>query len=206
MVMNSVKPDNIQKKPLSKKEVRKKEIIIAATAIFAIKGFSGTSMLEIAKKAGVGEGTVYEYYKNKENLLIDIPVKKLGDLYSNISENNPERKIKVIISKIFKFYNNEKNYSTILVFMLRTNKNFYKSKGNKILDNIFEKIKYLIIKGQKDNIFSENINFNLCRNFLFGTIDHILIPRIIFNRNYDLIKMGEEFSVLFINAIKKNNE
>lgn len=160
-------------------------------------------MLEIAKKAGVGEGTVYEYYKNKENLFIDIPVKKLGDLYSNISENNPERQIKVIISKIFKFYNNEKNYSTILVFMLRTNKNFYKSKSNKILDNIFEKIKCLIIKGQKDSIFSENINFNLCRNFLFGTIDHILIPWIIFNRDYDLIKMGEEFSILFINAIKK---
>ena len=203
MVMNAVASNNIKKKSLNKKEIKKKKIIDAATSIFAEKGLGGTSMLEVAKRAGVGEGTVYDYYKNKENLLVNIPVKKFGDLYGNISEKKPERRIKVIISEIFKFYNNEKNYSTILVFMLRTNKKFHKSQSNKILDDIFEIIKDLIKKGQKDKIFRENINFNLCRDFIFGTIDHILIPWIIFNRNYDLIKMGEEFSVLFINAIKR---
>ncbi|MDM8526553.1 TetR/AcrR family transcriptional regulator, partial [Desulfococcaceae bacterium HSG8] len=127
MFMNSVRPLSKEKNFLSKKDEKRKRIINSATSLFAEKGFNDASMLEIAKKADVAEGTVYEYFSNKENLLVSIPVEKLGQLYNNISENAYERKIREIILKIFQFYNNEKNYSTILVLMLRTNKKFHKS-------------------------------------------------------------------------------
>ncbi len=202
MVMSSVRPFPKEKQIVCKKDEKKKRIINAATSLFAEKGFNDTSMLEIAKKADVAEGTIYEYHISKENLLISIPAEKLSELYNNISGNALERKIKEIISSIFQFYNNEKNYSTILVLMLRTNKQFHKSESNKIIENIFNVVKNIIIRGQKENIFKKELNMDICQNLLFGTIDHVLIPWIIFNRNYDLMKTGEEVSDLFINAIK----
>lgn len=51
------------------KEKKRREIAIAAMAVFADRGFEATSIREIAKKAGVGKGTVYEYFRSKEELI-----------------------------------------------------------------------------------------------------------------------------------------
>lgn len=51
---------------------RQKDILAAATEIFAEKGFAATSTREIAKKAGVAEGTIFRHYKTKKDLLFSI--------------------------------------------------------------------------------------------------------------------------------------
>lgn len=202
MVMKAVQPQQTQETPQDKKSEKRIRIINSAIPIFANKGFNGTSMLEIARKANVAEGTVYEYFGNKENLLINIPNEKLNSLYDDISGNSPEMKIKNTISSIFEFYYNEKDYSNLLVLMLRTNKQFHKSKSSKILEKIFQTIEGEIIKGQASNIFTKDLDMNICRDFLFGTLDHIMIPMIIFDRKYDLKELGKQVSELFINVIR----
>lgn len=52
------------------KEKRKKEIALATLEIFAEKGFEAASMSQIAKLAGVGKGTIYEYFESKEELIM----------------------------------------------------------------------------------------------------------------------------------------
>ena len=52
------------------KEKRKKEIALATLEIFAEKGFEATSMSQIAKLAGIGKGTIYEYFESKEKLIL----------------------------------------------------------------------------------------------------------------------------------------
>ncbi len=51
---------------------RKQWILTAATELFAKQGFNGTATSEIARKAGVAQGTVFHHFKSKENLLISI--------------------------------------------------------------------------------------------------------------------------------------
>jgi len=52
------------------KEKRRKEIALATLEIFAEKGFEATSMSQIAKLAGIGKGTIYEYFESKEELIL----------------------------------------------------------------------------------------------------------------------------------------
>lgn len=202
MVIRAVQPDRETAAPLNKKDKKKIRIINSATTLFSKKGFNDTSMLEIAKKADVAEGTVYEYFGNKEDLLISIPGEKLGELYDIISGNSLERRIRGIILNMFKFYNMEKNFSTVLVLMLRANPKFYRSESYKIHEKMFETIKNIIVEGQATNTFRKDLDLNICQNMLFGTVDHIMIPWIMFHRNYNLEQIGEEVSMLFINAIK----
>lgn len=203
MVLNAVQNSRKMSAPhFNKKDAKKKRIINSAIALFAENGFNDTSVLEIARRSGVAEGTVYEYYKSKQNLLISIPNEKLSELYDNISSNTLENEIQEIISKLFRFYNDEKNYTTILVLMLRTNKEFHRSEGILLIEKIFNVIRDLIARGQAEKIFKPDLNMDLCQDLLFGTIDHITIPWIMFNREYDLLKLGEEVSRLFINAIR----
>jgi len=202
LVMSAVQADPEEKKDLSKKAEKRERIINSATALFAKKGFNDTSMLEIARSADVAEGTVYEYFRNKEDLLISIPFEKLSNLYDDVSNISPEKTINKTISSIFDFYYAQKDYSTILVLMLRTNKRFYKSQGNEIIINIYKVIEAAVKKGQTENIFNNDLDLDICRNLLFGTLDHIMIPWIIFDRQYDLKSVGEEVANLFVNAIR----
>ena len=57
------------------KEARKDNVIDAALRVFAEKGYSDTTMTDIARKAGVSTPVLYEYFKTKEDLLFAIPEK-----------------------------------------------------------------------------------------------------------------------------------
>ena len=57
---------------LSRKEEKRALIIEAAAKVFARRGFAGTLMAEIAIEAGIGKGTLYEYFDSKENLFFAV--------------------------------------------------------------------------------------------------------------------------------------
>ena len=50
------------------KEAKKQEIILVAMKVFAQKGFANTKMIDIAEPAKIGKGTIYEYFKNKDEI------------------------------------------------------------------------------------------------------------------------------------------
>lgn len=56
----------------NQKQKKEKQIIEAAAQVFAQNGFSGTAMAEIAACAGIGKGTIYEYFKSKEDLFFAV--------------------------------------------------------------------------------------------------------------------------------------
>ena len=204
LIINSVTRKEDDSVQIDKKEAKRKRIINEATKIFAQKGYKSTNIEKIALLADVAEGTIYEHYQNKENLLISIPEGKLGMLLNQLSGDVPEEELRRIIHTIFAFHNNNRDYSTVLVLMLRPNKKFYYSESNIILDHIFDIIQKIIVKGQAIGKFKKNLDPEVYRSLLFGSIDHIMIPWIIFDRKYDLIKVGDEVSNLYINAIKSD--
>ncbi len=57
---------------LDKRKEKKQRIIDAAASVFAEKGYSGTVMADIAKQAGIGKGTIYEYFPGKEELFFSV--------------------------------------------------------------------------------------------------------------------------------------
>ena len=86
---------------------------------------------------------------------------------------------------------------------MRPNRKFYNSRSYELLDDIGDSLKNIIIEGQEKNIFLTNLDVNLFKTCILGTIDHIIIPWVIFNRQYSLTEVGEEISELLVNAILK---
>ena len=70
----------------NKQTVKQKKIIEVAITSFAEKGYSNTSTSEIAKKAGVAEGTIFKHYGTKENLLLSIMVPFLKDFFPTMAD------------------------------------------------------------------------------------------------------------------------
>lgn len=84
---------------------KKKAILKAAIGLFAQKGFTSTTTSEIAKNAGVAEGTIFHHYKSKDNILITILRQIVDDyLYGiELSVKGCESGI-ISIKSIFIFY------------------------------------------------------------------------------------------------------
>ena len=86
MVNNNLLDEMAQTlKKNNKQTVKQKKIIEVAITSFAEKGYSNTSTSEIAKKAGVAEGTIFKHYGTKENLLLSIMVPFLKDFFPTMA-------------------------------------------------------------------------------------------------------------------------
>jgi len=87
-----------------RKESRPSEIIEAAFDLFAEKGFSATRMDEIAHKAGISKGSLYNYFKSKEAIFEAIVTEDIIPIIDQVEEEiatsveNPEDTIRCLIS------------------------------------------------------------------------------------------------------------
>ncbi|MFQ5751843.1 MAG: TetR/AcrR family transcriptional regulator [bacterium] len=94
------------------KVVKREEILQAALHAFAKKGFKNTKMIDIANESGIGKGTIYEYYRNKDEMLLAAfgeyihlaDAEVMAVLQGNLS---PVAKIREIITKIIQIYTND---------------------------------------------------------------------------------------------------
>ena len=68
------------------KELKIREIAMAAIALFSKKGFAATSVEEIAEAAGMGKGTIYEYFKTKEGVFVAAIEEWIGEAETQILE------------------------------------------------------------------------------------------------------------------------
>lgn len=142
---------------------RQKKILAAATEIFAEKGFAATSTSEIAKKAGVAEGTIFRHYKTKKTLLLSIVtplmIKMIGpvvikDLNKVLNHKYEtfEDFVRAMIANRKEFL--EKNLPIIQVFIQEIpfhpelRERFIEHVGLKVFALLIETIEYYQSKGQ----------------------------------------------------------
>ncbi len=82
-------PNNVFKEQMA--EARRTQILMGAAQIFAQKGFHKATTKEIAKAAGVAEGTIYNYFNNKRELLLAmVKMISVQPLQSNILSHTPD--------------------------------------------------------------------------------------------------------------------
>lgn len=192
------------------KEESKKamEIMKAATLIFSKADFHKVTMDEIAEVANVGKGTLYRYYKNKEDLYFSIISKGLEALYRYIiatieKEQDVISKIKKFVYCALRFF--EKNKPFVIVFLQEEVKFREKgvSKCTKILDKITNLLEELILEGQKNGIIKEKVSASLSSIFLIGMTKSAFLESIESKIKIDLLNISELISEVFCDGIVK---
>ena len=88
------------------KEEKKKKIVLAAMKVFSRKGVKNSRMADIAAQAGIGKGTIYEYFRNRDEILTQAFYLTLSEMENNLNSvlrdiDNPEEKIVLIFRTVF---------------------------------------------------------------------------------------------------------
>ena len=109
LVMGMLAPDHTQAQ-----DGKAERILQAAETVFAEYGFQKTKVSDIAKLAGVGEGTVYEYFGTKEDLLLAIPEKHFNTYSAGLSEifemHHPLKKLRRYIKYYFSLFSTKRDF------------------------------------------------------------------------------------------------
>lgn len=84
------------------KEKKKKQILLAAMTVFAKKGVKNSRMVDIAQQAGIGKGTIYEYFRNRDEILVEAFYLVMGEMEAKLKSvlddtKNPEEKVRAMI-------------------------------------------------------------------------------------------------------------
>jgi AcrR family transcriptional regulator len=100
----------IQERKEREKERRRQQIIVAAKRVFSEKGFNKATMEDIAKKAELSPGTLYLYFKNKEELYASLSLRILQYLHIRVTHVNkdaalsPEQKLSALMEAMYDVY------------------------------------------------------------------------------------------------------
>ena len=99
-------------------------ILEAALEVFAIKGFETARISDIARRAGIGDGTVYLYFKSKDDILISLFEVRLEEINQRLAEqlsqcSNAQQKLEAIIDFHLKLALDEPNFAVLVSNELR---------------------------------------------------------------------------------------
>jgi AcrR family transcriptional regulator len=90
---------------MDKKKKRVKEILRAAELMFLMKGFNNSSMDEIADLANLGKGTIYYYFRSKDEIFLSIIKREADKVYEEIVKRvSKEKSLYEIVKEIISFY------------------------------------------------------------------------------------------------------
>jgi len=189
------------------KKNKKEKILDVAGKVFGKKGYWKTDIETIASMTKLGKGTIYLYFKNKEELFLAVIDRVLDTLSSKMkeevsSEKNIIEKIKKAIYVYLEFFEKHFPYFNIILhenpgFKIKVSERFWKRFWEKfdIIENDF---KIGISKGLIKNIPIKDAIFAL-----IGMLHGVIHQWILSGRKYPLKKKSYQISKLFLEGIKK---
>jgi TetR/AcrR family fatty acid metabolism transcriptional regulator len=159
---------------------KRDRILKAAVKVFAKNGFYATRVSEIAKAAGVADGTIYLYFKNKDDVLITIFEDGIQQLLTILREvaasDEPfDQRIKRIIELQLGLLEGERDLAEVITVNLRQSSTLLKQYAAPLFMEYIDVIAGLIREGQKQGAFRKDVNSRVAARSLFGALDGILL-------------------------------
>lgn len=157
----------------------KKELIIdAAIKVFAQKGFYTANVADVAKEAGVADGTIYLYFKNKDDLLISLFETKMEEIlkrFSSLLENNKNatEKLKHFIHLYFQMIEEDQNLAEVFQVELCQSSKFLKDYHNQKFIDFLNLIGNIIHEGQEEGLFKLDVSIHTMKLIIFGAMDEL---------------------------------
>lgn len=191
---------------MKNKKPKYNQIIEAAVNVIAENGYHQSQVSKIAKAASVADGTIYLYFKNKEDILVSLFEEKMGQFINKIAEStdqkqNANEKLLTLIEMHFSQLSADYNLAIVTQLELRQSDHDLRLQINNVLKPYLTVIDNIIKEGMKQHLFRADLNIPLARQMIFGTLDEIVTNWVMKEKKYDLMDQVSEVHVLLIGAL-----
>ena len=192
---------------LKRNKPKYKQIIDAAVIAIAENGYHQAQVSKIAKQAGVADGTIYLYFKNKEDILISVFQEKMGVFVDNLQDiikngSSSSEKLAQMIENHFSVLSNDRHLATVTQLELRQSNKEIRLKINAILKEYLKLLDEILIEGMLSGEFNQTMDIRLARQMVFGTIDEMTTTWVMNEYRYDLLALSPKVTRLVLNGLK----
>lgn len=159
---------------------RQEEILKAAISVLAKKGFQSTKIRDIAKAAGVADGTIYLYFKNKDELLVrlfeEVMKRVLGILASALEKvTTPEDKLRCFLHTHLHMVEEEPEIASIISVVLRQSTTFLTEYENTLFVEYLQLLQNIVQEGIDEGVFHSGVDPVITSRALFGAVDELAL-------------------------------
>ncbi len=186
---------------------KRDRILKAATQVFAQNGFYNSKISQIAKLANVADGTIYLYFKNKDDILITLFEEEMVKIIKNVrdeiaKEMTFENKVRKFIEKHLNLIDENREMAEVIQIELRQSHKFMKGYNGTKFSEYLNIISAIVIQGQKDGEVRQDVIPGVAKRILFGALDEISSYWVLSkNKKYSLAMSAKMIGDIFIQGI-----
>ncbi|MFC3802888.1 TetR/AcrR family transcriptional regulator [Cohnella sp. GCM10012308] len=182
-------------------------ILDAAVKVFAEHGYHGSQISKIAKEAGVADGTIYLYFKNKEDILVSLFRERLGGLIGKFEASardskTAEEALRTICALHYAELERHPLLAHVTQIELRQSAIELRKEIGKTLKPYLRLIENVLLEGMATGAFRAELDVKLSRQLIFGAMDEAVSSWLLSDRKYSLSAQVEGTVDFFLRALR----
>ena len=185
---------------------KREAILRAAIKVFAVKGYFNSKVADIAGEAGIADGTVYLYFKSKEEVLHSIFDRAMSEFIEEGKREieliaTPEDRIRKIAKLHLEKLGSDRDMAVVFQVELRGSTKFMQEFSAAGFSEYLDIIRQTIEDGQNAGVFRNDIKPIVCAKILYGALDEMVTNWILSKRSYPLAPMADEVLKIFFGGV-----
>ena len=185
-----------------------KQIVDAAVIVIAQNGYHQAQVSKIAKQAGVADGTIYLYFKNKEDILISVFREKMAIFVENIKgilkKDLPiSEKLQLVVENHFRVLQEDPHLAIVTQLELRQSNKDLRFQINSVLKEYMVLLDSLLEEGVDKGELSSELDLRLARQMLFGTMDETVTSWVMNEQKFNLLSVAPKVSSMLLHGYQQ---
>jgi TetR/AcrR family fatty acid metabolism transcriptional regulator len=185
---------------------KRARILEAAIKVFAERGFHSATVAEIARAAGVADGTIYLYFKGKDDLLLRLFDEKMTELLADAKaavaqERTAPGKLRRFIQLHLAVVERNPDLASVLIVELRQSAQFLKAADRHKLAAYVDLIAEVVRAGQESGELDGNISPATVKRAIFGALDELALGWLLSGKRAGLKKVAGEVAEWLVRGL-----
>jgi TetR/AcrR family fatty acid metabolism transcriptional regulator len=182
------------------------QIIDAAVRVFARTGYYNSRVSDIAREAGIASGTIYLYFKTKEEILVTLFREKMAAWVALVRgevarETDPVAKIRRIVALHFTMIERNPDLAEVVQVELRQGQKFFRGASAHEVSAYFGVITDVLEEGIAAGRIRKDLPAKIATKMLFGAMDQLATSWVLGKRAYRLSDAAEPVATIFLKGV-----
>ncbi len=187
---------------------KREAILRSAIKVFAQRGYFNSKVADVAKEAGIADGTVYLYFKSKEEILHSVFDRAMEEFIAEGKREiakieTADKRLRRIAQLHLEKLGTDRDLAVVFQVELRGSTKFMEEFSGGGFAEYLDIIKKTIEEGQKNGVFRKDLKAITAAKILYGALDEMVTNWILSKRAYPLAPMADEVLKVFFGGVLK---
>ena len=171
-------------------------ILEAAIKVFAEQGFYKATIAAIAREAGVADGTIYLYFKNKDDILLQFfsyKTQQVFDKFRSVVQKSDDatEKLRNLIAYHLKVFQGDYNMSVVYQAEARQHNQMVAEQFRNMSKMYLDLVGEIVEQGQQEGKMRRDLYLGLAKRFILGAVDNVINNWVLAGGQYDIVSMAD---------------